>query len=1059
MRSLVGIGVSIGVVSLLACSTSPTAGTEPECAPGFAEACTCPGGEEGTQACGPGRKLEACDCSGGGGANRDPTGEADYLIDFGALVVEQRAVAGLPLRNAGTTPVQFKAEPVGAPFAAETAGLVLLQPGESGELRWAFRPGRAGKFSVVAEVTSSEGPVTVRLAGEGFEPAVACTPAQVDFGGQDIGLQVVREVVCVNTAAHPWSLAAGPAEGEDGDSFFVEPYEPGPVAPGGSWTLGVGAAIGRGGVLTAALPLASHTGRRAGTIPLMATGLSHGLSCWPMVVDFGFVQPGTSVRRQIVCNNDSSVPVRITALDLDDASTFGIRAVLPIEVPARVEDEPGEAAIDLLFHPRPEDLGSRRNATLTLSSDAPATPRLLAQLTGFGGGPVIACSPTSLDFGIVAAALPATRSVVCSNVGVDDPTRTDDLLVVTDLMTSDPAQFVARPREGQAPLYAGIGDTFTVDVTYAPVGDGVDDGFVYLPSNAVNAGQEAPYAVSLTGTGRDLPPCEIDLLPGNLWFGSIDAGSAATLEFAVRNNRLDAECLLFDLRLAETCSAAFSLPGGEVHLEVVPPGGEVRFPVRFAPTATRDQPYTCDVLFEAPRVGSEHVVVPAVGYSIESCVSVEPEAIDFGNNKVGCASSGREVRVFNRCSTSRALANVAIGAGPSGEFAIRSVPPSGTAISPGLFTAITLAYRPGDMGVDTGSVLISFDGEAQPRLVTLRGRGSTDATQLDEFMVNDRPKVDVLFVIDNSSGMEMAQAALAANLLPFHSFAQAQEIDFQIGVTTTGLVPVTNASNPCPGGAAGGESGRLFPINNSRPRILTPNTPNREAVWAANVSVGTCHWDEQPLEAAYRALMPPVIDSCDDPRFPEHNDGNCGFLRPDAHLSIVAVTNEVDQSPMSANLYLQAFWALKPTWVWPLVRFDAITGDKITGCNAGGNPVPAGDKLVFMSEQTEGGAFVSICTSNWEQQLRGLSASVFGFPRCFPLQNQPEDTNGNGTISPAEGEIQVKMNGHVTPAVGTQGQPIWEYRANRNALCFQALAVPEPGTAIEVGYRNACLAW
>jgi hypothetical protein len=240
--------------------------------------------------------------------------------------------------------------------------------------------------------------------------------------------------------------------------------------------------------------------------------------------------------------------------------------------------------------------------------------------------------------------------------------------------------------------------------------------------------------------------------------------------------------------------------------------------------------------------------------------------------------------------------------------------------------------------------------------VALRGAGLSGVAMEDVFHQNGRPKADVLFVIDNSEEMTEALPTLANNLRPFLSFAQAQQIDFRIGVTTTGLEP----GGDCPGGVGGGEDGRLFPVDGAV-RFVTPETPDLEARWTANFQVGACRdGPNQILEAALRAATPPVADSADDPRHPEPADGNAGFLRPEAYLSVVAVTNRPDTSPGTANGYFQALQDVKGYRNAHLFRFSAITGDGETGCARDAQTAAPGDRLLELVGKTGGGVFQSI---------------------------------------------------------------------------------------------------
>src|SRR5439155_22945560 len=119
----------------------------------------------------------------------------------------------------------------------------------------------------------------------------------------------------------------------------------------------------------------------------------------------------------------------------------------------------------------------------------------------------------------------------------------------------------------------------------------------------------------------------------------------------------------------------------------------------------------------------------------------------------------------------------------------------------------------------------------------------------------------------------------------------------------------------CPGGAEGGEAGRFFPVNNERPRLLTPQTPDVKNVLFANTSVGLCNYDERFLDPVLAELTDPLISSTKTPGTPWPNDGNAGFLRDDARLALLAVTDADDAndvvSPAPVSDYVRRLAQVK----------------------------------------------------------------------------------------------------------------------------------------------------
>ena len=586
-----------------------------------------------------------------------------------------------------------------------------------------------------------------------------------------------------------------------------------------------------------------------------------------------------------------------------------------------------------------------------------------------------------------------------------------------------------------------VGETFTVDVTYNPTDEGIDSAAVLVRNNDT---AHAEHSTPITGNGRILPPCNYEVRPPELTFGIVDRSKSAELPFAIVN-LADTECLIDTIALSETTDPVFTLSGAPYGQQVLGGFAEVRVPVLFAPFEYGQ--YDGKVLFTISNPDRPIGEVALRAASQEPCALIAPDDLDFGTVQPNCSTRDRPLQIINICDTPLTIRSVEMNAGISTEFLVRQRPAVGTVISPGLSAEFTMAYRPEDEGVDIGSVFIQVDQSPEPYMATLRGRGANDATQTDVFVQESRPKVDVLWVIDNSGSLSEEQAQVSANLVAFLSFAQAQQIDFQLGVTTTGL----DESGGCPGGVNGGEDGRLFPVDGTSPRILTPATPNLEDHWQSNVNVGVCHGSELGLEAAYRALSDPLINNGDDPRHPEPNDGNLGFLRRDAHLSIIFVSDEEDQSPQTTNFYYNFFLSLKGFRNANLFSAHAIVGDPATGCAT----AEGGDRYVDVASRS-GGIFQSVCQADWSDSMETIGTAAFGFKTRFFLTNQPEDTDGSGIIdSPIE--LEVRFDGRPYPPIGPNGARRWEYVGAENSIDFYPLAVPEPGTQIEVRYRVACL--
>lgn len=145
-------------------------------------------------------------------------------------------------------------------------------------------------------------------------------------------------------------------------------------------------------------------------------------------------------------------------------------------------------------------------------------------------------------------------------------------------------------------------------------------------------------------------------------------------------------------------------------------------------------------------------------------------------------------------------------------------------------------------------------------------------------------KMDILFVIDNSGSMAEEQANLSTNFPKFIDVLNAARegnLDYRVGVTTTAF-PMQILGIPL----GTGEQGTLLKTPSMTRSWLERADPEIATTFTALAQVGIGgSGQEQPLKAAQSALIDRVTDGA-----------NAGFLREDALLAIVILTDEDDQS-------------------------------------------------------------------------------------------------------------------------------------------------------------------
>lgn len=246
-------------------------------------------------------------------------------------------------------------------------------------------------------------------------------------------------------------------------------------------------------------------------------------------------------------------------------------------------------------------------------------------------------------------------------------------------------------------------------------------------------------------------------------------------------------------------------------------------------------------------------------------------------------------------------------------------------------------------------------------------------------------KMDLVFVVDDSGSMSEEQGNLAQNFPMFATVLQnyvngdGEHIDFRIAITTTGKdeTQVINLGSPFPPMTTveHGPNGAFIKSCNVAQGWLDNNTPNLGTVLACRANVGTGGASvEMPLLMAKNALSDRVTDG-----------KNAGFLRDDALLGIVMITDEDDSSSSESMWTVDA---MNPSSGQPSLDFspanaisffDTVKGHRSrwaagviageTSCSSSfGNAAEATRLKDFVNMTNAGGSqqavFSSICAGN-----------------------------------------------------------------------------------------------
>jgi hypothetical protein len=224
-------------------------------------------------------------------------------------------------------------------------------------------------------------------------------------------------------------------------------------------------------------------------------------------------------------------------------------------------------------------------------------------------------------------------------------------------------------------------------------------------------------------------------------------------------------------------------------------------------------------------------------------------------------------------------------------------------------------------------------------------------------------------------------------------------------------------------------------VDGSRSRAVGSTSAGAASTIQRNLEVGLCHNLVQGLETMRQALSSPLVDSMDDPRTAQPNDGNQGFVRAAARLAVVALSDEDDHSGFAPESYIQFLQSFKGTGMSHRSQLYALVPTDARCTTAG----EAGPRFAAVAHGT-GGAVDSVCQGDYRPFLDGLLSRAEGPQADFPLTASPDGTT----------ELTVQVNGQ--PVDASQ----WRYDAARKAVVFGSGSVPRPGDRIQVRYRSLC---
>jgi len=953
-------------------------------------------------------------------------------LDFGEVPVGEWRERHVLIRNVGYVPFSaLEALQLGdnPSYQVELVEGGRVLPGESKVVKVLFHPLREElseeRLRVLTDAnTGREHTVTVR--GQGAPTPIQIHPPVLDFETLEVDSDRTLTLTITNPVDLPLTVKVG---GEQADPFTADTVTIPPFSTQQVQTKYLPRALGSMG---AQLEVRSCEGCTPTTAKLAGNSVASAFVFEPAPVPFAPIPVHEQTETIARVRNITWRPVTIGSLTTTDYSFS------PVSNLSGEKVAPGQA-VDLTLKFAARRSGpNMADLMVHYESDKPRQSQV--KLDASGGQPTLAVAPAALDFGELPAGGKVAQVIRISNGG-----SKGNLIFRGVRGGGGSAHFgVDVPKRGPQAYGWKSGTWPSLQADSLPIAPGNDaiELTVYFEPQAEGSHQATLTLISsdpftpertivLTGRARASGPCEYELRPQPaVDFGNVPPGRGAVLGVYMRNPGR-AECAVKDIHISKDAGGAFFMPGGPLTGGVMPYDTSFSTQVAFRPPA--EGSYVGELKMTINNPSYPTVTLPLKGISHATCLVAAPPYVDFGAIRYDCSPQPRRTLISNQCPVAVTVDSASIGTGTSHQYQLTTPLTAPRTLAPGEGFELEVTYSRNVHGQHYSPLFVRANSEPNPLLVPLLAETNHEGLQLDRFVQGTDSQLDVLFVVSNTTTMETFQQRLKAAMPGWLEHARQEGVDLRVSVTTTGLVTRTH----CGGGTQGGEGGRIMPVDGSRSRVVSGSTAGAAEAIQANLGVGLCHNMVQGLETIRQALSSPLVDSQDDPRTAQPNDGNVGLLRPAARLAVVVVSDEDDHSGFATASYIQFLQSIKGpgmahrSQLYALVPTDGR-------CSTAGDSAPRFSEVA----RATGGAVDSVCQSDYQPFLAQLIRRA-GDPQAdFPLTATPDGTSG----------LTVRVEGR------TVDPSLWRYDATRNALVFQPTAVPKTGENIQIRYRSICAA-
>lgn len=329
--------------------------------------------------------------------------------------------------------------------------------------------------------------------------------------------------------------------------------------------------------------------------------------------------------------------------------------------------------------------------------------------------------------------------------------------------------------------------------------------------------------------------------------------------------------------------------------------------------------------------------------------------------------------------------------------------------------------------------------------------GSTNTAKTDSFTAAADPKVDFVWMVDNSSSMSAEQSLVQTNAATFFTKLSTKHLDFRLGVITTGSNELASDGTKCSMTPSGHKAWDLWGTG-------WTTSGDGSTAFVNNVStvgIAGCGSDETAPFFMERALgvhtgvaatvVPRVGAKLVFVILSDEGDGYAtmagksganapsGTFNPNSNIF---VTNQYKVYSI-IGIY-DGTITVGGAIIGQPGRCDTNTGSS-TAPKATSTNNDAGALVNYQLAAATGGSSSTICTTDYSAILDNIATQAAGNASTFVL-----------TKTPISSTIIVKKNGTAVTQDATNG---WAYNSASKTIVFSGTAYPTAGDTITVEYQ------